>query len=447
MVRMNIMSPGIFLRKGASAVLILASLILGYSASRGCVNFFRQNYSAEARQKTRYDKTIKEIQKGIINSEFEKAENLIQRLEHEDGWKQYPEAATAITDLESKIKVRKEKLQKEGLLTQKEQSQTYDEKKNLSGLSQNEIEIQLNKFKTSNDIEGWINFSKKFMDDRYGLILKTPPTDSKLEENVTALYESYKQFLMFANNEKDPTAFSITKKEGMNWLVGKLNEVFISYIRPLQGRLISTASSLYTLPNNPKSSYNEQLRLYGDLKKGGAEYATSIKAVCSAIRSYGAEFPVDIKDTDSTIHRRFSYSLEDLKNKNDALKFNVNVLKNAEETIKQVNESSDELDLTMNYILNKSTKSCFIATAVYGNINHPSVVVLREIRDDVLLKNPLGAACVHFYYSGTGEFAARVVENSPMKNNVKKVIKETLDIVVESYKSHNHKKIEAVHND
>ena len=49
------------------------------------------------------------------------------------------------------------------------------------------------------------------------------------------------------------------------------------------------------------------------------------------------------------------------------------------------------------------TDQCFVATAVYGAIDHPRVKTLREIRDTVLKPNPVGKKLVELYYSGTGK--------------------------------------------
>ncbi len=44
------------------------------------------------------------------------------------------------------------------------------------------------------------------------------------------------------------------------------------------------------------------------------------------------------------------------------------------------------------------TYTCFVATAAYGDINHPSVVALRAFRDDVMLQSSVGRLLVNTYY-------------------------------------------------
>jgi len=42
--------------------------------------------------------------------------------------------------------------------------------------------------------------------------------------------------------------------------------------------------------------------------------------------------------------------------------------------------------------------SCFVATACFGDYEHPTVVCLRQFRDLVLLSCPVGRWCVSLYY-------------------------------------------------
>ena len=79
----------------------------------------------------------------------------------------------------------------------------------------------------------------------------------------------------------------------------------------------------------------------------------------------------------------------------------------------------------------KRAMECFIATKVYGDINAPQVQTLREIRDNVLMREPLGKAFVNFYYSGAGKRSADFIENKiPL---LIPVIKRGLDCLVERY--------------
>jgi hypothetical protein len=41
---------------------------------------------------------------------------------------------------------------------------------------------------------------------------------------------------------------------------------------------------------------------------------------------------------------------------------------------------------------------CFVATATYGSVLHPSVAVLRDFRDHTLMTGPVGRTLVHLYY-------------------------------------------------
>jgi len=51
---------------------------------------------------------------------------------------------------------------------------------------------------------------------------------------------------------------------------------------------------------------------------------------------------------------------------------------------------------------------CYIATACYHSYDHPSVLVLRKFRDDVLLKNSFGVRCVNIYYKYSPFWAGKL---------------------------------------
>ncbi|MGC8977357.1 MAG: CFI-box-CTERM domain-containing protein [Candidatus Ratteibacteria bacterium] len=54
---------------------------------------------------------------------------------------------------------------------------------------------------------------------------------------------------------------------------------------------------------------------------------------------------------------------------------------------------------------------CFIATACFGNYNHPIVRVLREFRDKYLMKNRIGKSFVRWYYLHSPKYA-KIIENN-----------------------------------
>lgn len=49
---------------------------------------------------------------------------------------------------------------------------------------------------------------------------------------------------------------------------------------------------------------------------------------------------------------------------------------------------------------------CFIATVVYGDVNAPQVEALRNYRDDVMMRSPMGRGLIELYYNGLGEGVA-----------------------------------------
>jgi hypothetical protein len=78
-----------------------------------------------------------------------------------------------------------------------------------------------------------------------------------------------------------------------------------------------------------------------------------------------------------------------------------------------------------------SGESCFIATAVYGDMESPQVEILRKLRDQKLAKTKLGKKAIKFYYSGFGKKAAKYIqENFPSSIPV---IRKGLDYLVKKY--------------
>jgi hypothetical protein len=66
--------------------------------------------------------------------------------------------------------------------------------------------------------------------------------------------------------------------------------------------------------------------------------------------------------------------------------------------------------------------SCFVATACFGDYEHPTVIILREFRDSVLVTRPFGRLCVGIYYR-IGPGLAAILECVPvLKTPVRKLL-------------------------
>jgi hypothetical protein len=71
------------------------------------------------------------------------------------------------------------------------------------------------------------------------------------------------------------------------------------------------------------------------------------------------------------------------------------------------------------------SRSCFIATAAYGDIDAPEVDQLRNFRDRSLLTNPFGRMFVRFYYRVSPPIA-RVIARRP---GLRMATRKVLDLV------------------
>ncbi len=86
------------------------------------------------------------------------------------------------------------------------------------------------------------------------------------------------------------------------------------------------------------------------------------------------------------------------------------------------NHSSNRTTYSSTHNTNKS-EGCYIATMVYGDYNHPQVMVLRRYRDEYLLKSFGGRCFVKTYYYLSPK-AVRILHN---KKRVNVFIKWWLD--------------------
>ena len=78
----------------------------------------------------------------------------------------------------------------------------------------------------------------------------------------------------------------------------------------------------------------------------------------------------------------------------------------------------------------RSSGGCYIATMVYGDYDHPQVMVLRDFRDSVLMKHFLGRKFVKLYYA----YSPRLVEHLKDCTRINTVIRHILDCFVRVYR-------------
>lgn len=83
----------------------------------------------------------------------------------------------------------------------------------------------------------------------------------------------------------------------------------------------------------------------------------------------------------------------------------------------------------------KEFSNCFIATAVYGDPNCSEVRILRNFRDEFLLKNAAGKIFVAFYYRFSPPLAAWIKR----RPRLSLVFKPALNVVVKRV-AHNNKR-------
>jgi len=97
-------------------------------------------------------------------------------------------------------------------------------------------------------------------------------------------------------------------------------------------------------------------------------------------------------------------------------------------TTDEVQEILDEmlnLKVSLLYSNSGSDSSCFIATAAYGNSEHPDLNTFRSFRDQSLLTNSAGKQIVELYYK-IGPFLAYFVKKHPLVQTVTRIHLEKL---------------------
>ncbi|MDB5790018.1 MAG: hypothetical protein JWQ80_42 [Massilia sp.] len=80
-------------------------------------------------------------------------------------------------------------------------------------------------------------------------------------------------------------------------------------------------------------------------------------------------------------------------------------------------------------IESKSGATCFVATAAYGEPNHPDVILLRRFRDEKLSASPIGRRFIAWYWR-TGPKLARMIVWSPfLRRTARTALKPIVGVV------------------
>jgi len=77
---------------------------------------------------------------------------------------------------------------------------------------------------------------------------------------------------------------------------------------------------------------------------------------------------------------------------------------------------------------NSSSGGCYIATMVYGDYEHPQVLVLREFRDNFLAQFLLGRLFIRFYYKFSPGWVKSLEHNKMINKSIKKVLNTFIKI-------------------
>ena len=83
----------------------------------------------------------------------------------------------------------------------------------------------------------------------------------------------------------------------------------------------------------------------------------------------------------------------------------------------------------------KDERMCFLATAAYGTPASEKVDLLRQFRDELLLKNPAGRALVAVYYKLSPPIAEFISQHQTLRTVVRECCVNPAVVVVKLTKS------------
>jgi hypothetical protein len=99
-----------------------------------------------------------------------------------------------------------------------------------------------------------------------------------------------------------------------------------------------------------------------------------------------------------------------------------NMLEKSGKTMRQEVTSNIKTGAGQMRIESKSGATCFVASATYGDPNHPDVIFLRHFRDGYLVRSYFGLAFVQWYWINGPILAKAVEASSTLRKISRKII-------------------------
>ncbi len=106
--------------------------------------------------------------------------------------------------------------------------------------------------------------------------------------------------------------------------------------------------------------------------------------------------------------------------------FNINAKKEIADLIHKRNLEEKQREKQKRIDEYKNRSDCYLATMVYGDINHPNIIKLRSYRNETLLSNAAGRKFIKYYYI----ISPRLVIYLGNKNSINQIVKLLLEKII-----------------
>lgn len=202
-------------------------------------------------------------------------------------------------------------------------------------------------------------------------ILKQKQEEGAISANIAFVAKSLEEFQRKYKTVANARLFVNSCKPHLDAIASQLGTTNELYIK------ISTAvanNALGMLVSVINEAQSNQLSIIDGTMKSKIDDALSVMSIIGGLTMSAQE------------RKRF--------NENKA------TLSNMRDQVAQINRTIRTSSQTYSGGSSTSTSSggCYIATMVYGDYDHPQVLILRDFRDNVLKKSVLGRAFIRFYY-------------------------------------------------